>query len=143
MRNIQTGPLSTELWRELYSFAFALVGEDLSASEVVKTALTHFFREDVALVEMPSSDKRSSLMVQSLYRWCFRIARTGGYMVTNNSPFYKLSMNERAHLYLRELSGFDRFEREFITESSFEELVSTTHEAKNKLLALFGVGPYV
>lgn len=137
------GPLNSELWSELYSFAFALVGDDLCACEIVKEAATHFFREDVELIEMPKSAKRSGLMAQSLYRWCYRLAKRGGYPLNNSQAFYKLSFKERAHLYLRELSGFDRFEREFITESSFEELVSTTHEAKNKLLALFGVGPYV
>lgn len=137
------GPLNSELWRELYSFAFALVGDDLCACEVVKEAATHFFREDLELIEMPKSAKRSGLMAQSLYRWCYRMAKSGGHSMTNSGAFFKLSLKERAHLYLREQSGFDRFEREYITESSFEELVSTTHEAKNKLLALFGVGPYV
>lgn len=143
MRSMDQGPLNSELWRELYAFAFALVGEELSACEIVKEAITHFFREDQELIEKPKSAKRSGLMSQSLYRWCYRTAKNSSFTQTNNSPFFRLSMKERAHLYLREMSGFDRFEREFITETSFEDLVSTTHEAKNKLLALFGVGPYV
>lgn len=140
---MDTGPLKKELWGDLYAFCFALTGEELASQQTLSEALTHFFREDHELITMPVSTKRSSLMTLSLYRWCMKVARKNVVSQRSSTPFFKLSLGERAHLFLREMSGLDRFEREFIMECSFEDLVSSTHEAKNKLLALCGVGPYV
>lgn len=140
---MDTGPLKKELWGDLYAFCFALTGEELASQQNLSEALTHFFREDHELITMPVSSKRSNLMTLSLYRWCMKVARKNVVTQRSASAFFRLSLGERAHLFLREMSGFDRFEREYIMECSFEDLVSSTHEAKNKLLALCGVGPYV
>lgn len=143
MRTMDTGPLKKELWGDLYAFCFALTGEGLLSEQVLSEGLDHFFREDKEIILSPKGSKKSNLMTLALYRWMVRVARKSVVTPPNNKAFYKLSFNERAHLYLREMSAFDRFEREYIMECDFSELVSTTHEGRNKLLAMSGVGPYV
>ena len=142
-RPTDTGPIHKELWSDLYSFCFALCGDNLLAEQLLPEAFTHFFREDSDLMLMRSSPKQHSLIATTLYRWCLRIARKKYAQAPGKGPFFKLGLNERAHLYLYEMSAFDRSARETILECDFEHLVSTTFEARYKLLALFGMGPYV
>ena len=135
---------------KVYSFAFALMGDELQAEQAVIDAYTVYLMQDKDFLLDESYDandtKERSLMrkyflkelIREVYELSIkRIPQLSGKLRRNlleYEAFYRIALNKRALMYLKEVEKFSIEELQEIFSMERHSVVELFHNAKHELM---------
>ena len=140
---------------ELFSFGFSLLPDDLQAQQIVIDAIAAFVVEQKDLVgtfDGEESDELKEMLLKEakrhILRNMFRIGKRRSEQllelvenVKHFQAFYKLSLLERAILFLKQKNLLDFGDIEFVTGVERLEIISRLNFAREELLSNSGGKP--
>jgi hypothetical protein len=134
---------------ELYSFAYVLIPDDLQASQLMIDCVQSFLIQKKLLIEKMGKTKNKIVknlleetklnllkIVYELSRKRYKQLKMSLTDVEGNGGFLSLDFDEKAMLYLKEKSGFDLDQIEFIASSTRSEVLSYLYSARIKMTVL-------
>lgn len=128
----------------LFSFAFAMIPDQLQASQICIDSISAFLVENKIVIRkfIEASDEqrseRSTEIQEILYSYAFNLSQKreghlGHINQDNFKDFYELNIKERALLFLREKTSFSLNQIERIVGLRNYEIINLYELAKNKL----------
>lgn len=150
MKKEEIIPLIDTIIPRVYSFAFALLGDELQSEQIVADAFTVFIMRDKEFLlkeEFQVEDKKqrkmilkylSKEMTRGVYELSIkRIPHLVGSYRKNQlefESFYQLSINKRAVMYLKEVGLYSIKELQEIFSLKRHQIIETYHNARHELL---------
>lgn len=122
---------------KLYSFAYALIPDDLQAQQIVLDAYSLLFIKNLDLDE---KDSILSLLLAHIYLLGKkRAVQLEGSVTTNSSQFYTLNVTERAVLFLRHHFDLDYSKIAPILDMSATQIGPIASYARGKIMQALGM----
>ena len=134
---------------ELYSFAYVLIPDDLQASQLMIDCVQSFLIQKKSLIEKMGLSKNKILVnlleesklnifkiVYELSRKRYQQLKMSLSDIEGDGGFFSLDFDEKAILYLKEKSGIELKDIEFITSLSRIEVMSHLYSARIKMANL-------
>ncbi|MBT4791778.1 MAG: hypothetical protein HON90_09420 [Halobacteriovoraceae bacterium] len=150
MRKEELVSIIDSLLPRVYGLAFALMGDELEAEQVIIDAYTVYLMQDKDFLLKESFDssdskERSSIrryLLKELFREVFelcqkRIPQLSGKNRKNLlefESFYRIGVNKRAVMYLKEIEKFQIEDLQEIFSMERHRVLELFHNAKHELL---------
>lgn len=83
-----------ELAQKVYPFSFSLLGDDISAYQLVV--------DSISRLEL---DEHQNMNLENLYKVCFELAKKSPSLANSKKVFHRLSLEEKAIIFLKEKEG--------------------------------------
>ena len=116
-----------ELAQKVYPFSYSLLGDDVSAYQLVV--------DSISRLEL---DENQNMNLENLYKVCFDLSNKVSSLSNSKKVFHKLSLEEKAIIFLKEKEGLSFEEISKITGIDNINIHVGLTSARNNLFELIG-----